>query len=429
MKITDISAIQILDSRGNPTLKVRVYLGDVCGEFSVPSGASTGVHEALELRDGTKKYDGLGVEKALANVVGPIRESLVGMDAANQSEIDHTLLKLDGTPNKSSLGANAILGVSAATAVAMSKRLGIPLYRYLNDLFENEGHWQPELALVAKDFVLPKMYFNVLNGGQHADNNVDIQESMIVPLRKTVAENLEVASRVYHSLKKLLASRNLSVSLGDEGGFAPNLESNTKSLDLLVEAITLAGYKPGKDVSLALDIAASEIYDPEKDSKYILSSENIGLSAQQMVAWYRELITNYPIISIEDGLAEDDWEGWTLLTEKIGRKVQLVGDDLFVTNAERIAMGIKAKAANAVLIKLNQIGTLTETFAAIRLALDNKYKCMISHRSGETTDTFIADLVVATGTGEIKSGAPARGERVAKYNRLVEIEEELAQRS
>ncbi len=425
MKITDITVIQILDSRGNPTLKVTVYVDGVAGEFSVPSGASTGIHEALELRDGNKKYNGLGVEKALANVVGPIREVLLGAEATNQAEIDQVLIKLDGTANKEKLGANAILGVSVATAVATAKKLGVPLYRYLNDLFENEGHWQPELALKARDYVLPKMYFNVLNGGQHADNNVDIQESMIVPLKDSVAENLEIASRVYHSLKKLLASRNLSTSLGDEGGFAPNLESNPKSLDLLVEAITLAGYKPGKDVSLALDIAASEIYDPEKDSKYILSSENIGLSSQQMIAWYRELIGSYPIVSIEDGLAEDDWEGWTLLTEKLGAKVQLVGDDLFVTNPERIAEGIEKRAGNAVLIKLNQIGTLTETLSAISLALKNNYKCMISHRSGETTDTFIADLVVATGVGQIKSGAPARGERVAKYNRLVEIEAEL----
>jgi len=425
MKITDVKAIQILDSRGNPTLKVGVAVDGKWGYFAVPSGASTGAHEALELRDGKKAYSGLGVEKAVQNVLGPIKEAIEGVDPMNQRALDDILLKLDGTKNKSKLGANAILGVSGAVVVATASALSKPLYRYLNDLFENESHYQPELGVTKVDFVFPKMYFNVLNGGKHAENNVDIQESMIVPMKNSVAENVRIASEVYHTLKKLLLSQNLSVGLGDEGGFAPNLESNNRVLELLVEAITKTGYKPGKDVSIALDVAASEIFDSEKDNKYILGSENIGLSSQQMVAWYRELIGTYPIVSIEDGLAEDDWAGWTLMTEKIGGKVQLLGDDLFVTNPERIALGIERRAANAVLIKLNQIGTVTETFEAIKLAQKNGYKCMISHRSGETADTFIADLAVATGVGQIKSGAPARGERVAKYNRLLEIEKEL----
>jgi enolase len=425
MKITDVKAIQILDSRGNPTLKVGVAVDNSWGYFSVPSGASTGVHEALELRDGKKAYLGLSVDKAAQNVLGPIREALLGQDPTNQAGIDQILIELDGTNNKSKLGANAILGASAATAKATSVALGKPLYLYLNDLFENEGHWQPELQSIRADYVLPKMYFNVLNGGQHADNNVDIQEAMIVPNKATVADNLRIATEVYHTLKGILTSHSLTTGLGDEGGFAPNLESNTRSLDLLIEAIKKAGYKPGKDVSIALDVAASEIFSAAQEDKYILGSENVGLTSQQMIAWYRELLTTYPIISIEDGLAEDDWDGWTMMTEKLGSKVQLVGDDLFVTNPDRIATGIEKKAGNAVLIKLNQIGSITETFSAIHLAVNNGYKCMISHRSGETSDTFIADLAVATGVGQIKSGAPARGERVAKYNRLVEIEQEL----
>lgn len=425
MKITNVSAIQILDSRGNPTLKVGVSVDNIWGYFSVPSGASTGSHEALELRDGGKAFDGLGVEKAINNVKTVIREALIDCNPLNQLALDKKLIDLDGTLNKSNLGANAILGASVATAVATAKALEIPLYHYLRNLFENDGHWQPEINGTNSEYILPKMYFNVINGGRHADNNVDIQESMIVPQHKSVKENIQIASEVYHSLKEILKAGNLETGLGDEGGFAPSLESNTKALDLLVEAINKAGYTPGKDVAIALDVASSEIYNPEKDKKYILSSENIGLSAQQLTAWYRELIKSYPIISIEDGIAEDDWDGWKLLTEKIGQNVQLVGDDLFVTNKNRIEVGIKQGIANAVLIKLNQIGTLTETFKAISLAQENNYHCMISHRSGETTDTFIADLAVATGSGQIKSGAPARGERVAKYNRLMEIEQEL----
>jgi len=422
MKITDISAVQILDSRGNPTIKVSVAVDGVWGSFAVPSGASTGVHEALELRDGGKDYNGLGVTKAVANVVGPIRDSLIGKDPTNQSAIDKLLMELDGTKNKSKLGANAILGVSGAVTRATATALGLPLYAYLRVIFENEGHYQPELKISNSSYVMPKMFFNILNGGAHATNNVDIQETMIVPTIETVAENLQIASEVYHVLKEILVSRDLSCGLGDEGGFAPNLESNTSALDLVVEAIEKAGYKSDKDVRIALDIAASELF---RDDKYVLASEGIALSGQQLGSWYRELVSTYPIISIEDGLAQDDWEGWIHLTSRLGGLVQLVGDDLFVTNVARIQQGIDNKAGNAVLIKVNQIGTITETFDAIRLAIQNGYKCMISHRSGETEDSFIADLVVATGVGQIKSGAPARGERTAKYDRLVEIEKEL----
>ena len=422
MKITDLSAIQILDSRGNPTIKVTAYVDGIAGSFSVPSGASTGVHEALELRDGGKVYNGLGVTKAVANVIGPIKDALIGQNPTNLLGIDKTMLELDGTKNKSKLGANAILGVSGAVTRATAAALGLPLYKYLRELYENSGHYQPELKLAANSYVMPKMYFNIINGGAHAANNVDIQETMIVPQKDTIAQNLQIASEVYHSLKDVLVGMGLTTGLGDEGGFAPNLESNTKALDVIVEAIEKAGYKAGRDVCLALDIAASELYHGDK---YVLSSEGIGLTAQQMGSWYRELVEKYPIVSIEDGLAEDDWEGWAHLTARIGNSVQLVGDDLFVTNVARIQQGIDNKAANAVLIKVNQIGTITETFDAIRLAVTNGYKCMISHRSGETEDSFISDLVVATGVGQIKSGAPARGERTAKYDRLVEIEKEL----
>jgi len=426
MKITDVNAIQILDSRGNPTLKVSVAVDSVWGSFSVPSGASTGIHEALELRDGGKPYNGLGVTKALAAVVGPLKEAILGKDPTNLAEIDRIMNDLDGTKNKSKFGANAILGVSGATARATAEVLELSLYKYLRELYENDGHFQPELKLSRSSYVLPKMFFNIMNGGAHAANNIDIQETMIVPQRDSVAENLRIASEVYHSLKSVLVSRKLSTGLGDEGGFAPDLESNTKALELILEAIEKAGYKAGKDVVLALDVAASELYDPEKDNKYVLGSEGVGLSSQQMASWYKELIATYPIISIEDGLAQDDWEGWVQMTERIGDAVQLIGDDLFVTNVKRIQQGIDNKAANSVLIKVNQIGTITETFEAIRLATKNGYRCMISHRSGETEDSFIADLVVATGVGQIKSGAPARSERTAKYNRLVEIEQEIA---
>ena len=425
MKITDVSALQILDSRGNPTVKVTVAVDGVRGSFSVPSGASTGTHEALELRDGGKVYGGLGVTKAVANVVGPIRDALIGKDPTDLATIDKLLIDLDGTKNKSKLGANAILGVSGAVCRATAAALKVPLYQYLRQLFENMACYRSDLRIPSR-YVMPKMYFNIVNGGAHAANNVDIQETMIVPQAATVVENLQIASEVYHSLKKVLTGSKLSTGLGDEGGFAPDLESNTKALDLIIEAIEKAGYKPGKDVAIALDIAASEIYHSDRDSKYVLTGEGIALSAQQLVSWYKELIATYPIVSIEDGLDEDDWEGWIQMTNRLGDTAQLVGDDLFVTNTVRIQQGIDNKVANAVLIKINQIGTITETFEAIQLAQKNGYKCMISHRSGETEDSFIADLVVATGVGQIKSGAPARGERTAKYNRLAEIEKELA---
>jgi enolase len=423
VKITDISAIQILDSRGNPTIKVTVQVGDIEGCFSVPSGASTGTHEALELRDGGKPYGGLGVTKAVANVAGSIREALVGQDPTDQSAIDEILTALDGTKNKSRLGSNAILGTSGAVTRAAAAALGLPLYQYLKILFENDGRGNTTQKHAHSKYILPRMYFNILNGGAHAANNVDIQETMVVPQRDTVAENLRIASEVYHALKEVLISRDLATGLGDEGGFAPNLESNMMALDLVTESIQKAGYKPGYDVCIALDIAASELIQGDK---YVLAGEGIALSAQQLGSWYKELIATFPIISIEDGLAEDDWIGWAHLTARIGDIVQLVGDDLFVTNISRIRQGIDNKAANAVLIKVNQIGTITETLDAIRLALKSGYKCMISHRSGETDDTFIADLAVATGVGQIKSGAPARGERIAKYDRLVEIEKELS---
>lgn len=422
MKITDLSAIQILDSRGNPTIKVTATVDGVCGSFSVPSGASTGVHEALELRDKGKAYNGQGVTGAIANVVGPIREALFGKDPMNLAEIDKLLIELDGTKNKSKLGANAILGVSGAITRATAAALNLPLYQYLRELFENEGRFSASQKLSRREFSLPKMYFNIINGGAHAANNVDIQETMIVPQKETVAENLRIASEIYHALKAVLTGRALSTGLGDEGGFAPDLESNTAALELVVEAIEKAGYKPGKDVALALDIAASELYHPDRDSKYVLAGEGVALSSQQLCSWYKELIGKYPIISIEDGLSEDDWEGWVQMTGRIGDDVALVGDDLFVTNVDRIQQGIDNKTANAVLIKVNQIGTITETFDAIHLGLKHGYTCMISHRSGETEDSFIADLAVATGVGQIKSGAPARGERTAKYNRLIEIE-------
>lgn len=429
MKIQDLKALQILDSRGNPTLKVAVKSEGCWENFSVPSGASTGTFEALELRDGDKAYNGLGVNKAVKNINTVIKDAMLGLDPTKQAQIDKVLIELDGTKNKSKLGANAILGVSGAVARVAAKNLRLPLYSYLRIIFEQDGNWQPELKLPGNKYLMPKLFFNILNGGKHADNNLDIQETMIVPEKESPAENVRIASEVYHKLKEVIEGKDLSTGLGDEGGFAPSLESNTKAIDLIMEAIVAAGYKPGKDVSIALDVAASEIYDPKNDEKYFLASENIGLSAMQLVNLYRDLTENYPVISIEDGLAEEDWSGWQMMTKRIGNKVQLIGDDLFVTNVERIKKGIELSVANSVLIKLNQIGTLSETFEAIKLAHKNNYKVMVSHRSGETEDTFIADLAVATGAGQIKSGAPARGERTAKYNRLIEIAEELENES
>jgi len=408
--ITEVYAREILDSRGNPTVEVEVVLADgIVGRAAVPSGASTGVHEAVELRDGDKKrYLGKGVMKAVDNVNDVIAESLIGLDALRQTEIDEMLCRLDGTPNKKKLGANAILGVSMAVAKAAAEYCGLPLYQYLG-------------GVAAKELPVPMM--NILNGGQHADNNVDIQEFMIMPVgAKSFAECLRMNVEVYHNLKSLLKKKGLSTALGDEGGFAPDLKSNEDALKVIVEAIQAAGYKPGKDIVLALDVASSEMYEK---GKYNLKGEGVKKTAEEMIAYYEMLVKKYPIVSIEDGLAEDDWKGWKLLTEKLGKKIQLVGDDLFVTNVDRLAEGIKKGVGNSILIKVNQIGTLTETFNTIEMAKRAGYTCVISHRSGETEDTTLADIAVAVNAGQIKTGAPARTDRVAKYNQLLRIEEDL----
>jgi enolase len=420
MQIRKINALQILDSRGNPTIKAYITIGEATGSFSVPSGASTGVHEALELRDGGKEFRGLGVKKALKNIE-LIAKEIEGKEFIGQKDFDKFLIDLDGTENKSKLGANAILALSGAFARAAAEYNGVALYEYIAAIYENNGVYKKG----KRKYILPELFLNIINGGKHAENNIDFQETMIVPKAKTAAERVRIAAEVYGALKEVLKSKKLATGLGDEGGFAPNLESNTKALELILEATANAGYRPGKDVALALDVASSSFYEPEKDNKYILNGENIALSAQQMTSFYRELISNYPIVSIEDGLAEDDWENWSLMTEKIGKQVELVGDDLFVTNIARIERGVKARAGNAVLVKMNQIGTVWETLEAIKLAKNSKFKTMISHRSGETDDSFIADLAVGTSAGQIKAGAPARGERTAKYNRLVEIEKEI----
>ncbi|MDX2643343.1 phosphopyruvate hydratase [Streptomyces sp. PA03-1a] len=403
-----VVAREILDSRGNPTVEVEVGLDDgSTGRAAVPSGASTGAFEALELRDGDKsRYQGKGVEKAVLAVIEQIGPELVGYDATEQRLIDQAMFDLDATPDKSSLGANAILGVSLAVAHAASEASDLPLFRYLGG---PNAH------------VLPVPMMNILNGGSHADSNVDIQEFMIAPVgAESFSEALRWGAEVYHTLKAVLKERGLSTGLGDEGGFAPNLPSNRDALDLIVEAIKKAGYQPGQDIALALDVAASEFY---KDGSY--SFEGKSLSAAEMTAYYAELVAAYPLVSIEDPLNEEDWEGWKTITEELGDKVQLVGDDLFVTNPERLQRGIDSDTANALLVKVNQIGSLTETLDAVELAQRNGYKCMMSHRSGETEDVTIADLAVATNCGQIKTGAPARSERVAKYNQLLRIEEIL----
>ncbi|WP_042403506.1 phosphopyruvate hydratase [Streptacidiphilus carbonis] len=403
-----VVAREILDSRGNPTVEVEVGLDDgSTGRAAVPSGASTGAFEALELRDGDQsRYFGKGVEKAVLAVIEQIGPELIGYDATEQRLIDQAMLDLDATPDKSSLGANAILGVSLAVAHAASEASDLPLFRYLGG---PNAH------------VLPVPMMNILNGGSHADSNVDIQEFMIAPIgAESFSEAVRWGVEVYHTLKSVLKKRGLSTGLGDEGGFAPNLDSNREALDLIVEAIQLAGYTPGKDVALALDCAASEFY---KDGKY--EFEGKSRSAAEMTEYYEELVAAYPLVSIEDPLFEDDWAGWTVLTGKIGDKVQIVGDDLFVTNPTRLARGIKEGAANALLVKVNQIGSLTETLDAVEMAQRNGFRCMMSHRSGETEDVTIADLAVATNCGQIKTGAPARSERVAKYNQLLRIEEIL----
>ncbi|MBO5590956.1 MAG: phosphopyruvate hydratase [Acidaminococcaceae bacterium] len=408
--ITQVYAREILDSRGNPTVEVEVVLEDgTMGRAAVPSGASTGVHEAVELRDGDKRrYVGKGVIKAVENVNDVIADALIGLDATRQIEIDELLIRLDETPNKAKLGANAILGVSMAVAKAAANYVGLPLYQYLGGTNAHE---------------LPVPMMNILNGGQHADNNVDIQEFMIMPVgAANFSECLRMNVEIYHALKGILKDKGLSTGLGDEGGFAPNLESNAEALDVIMEAIAKAGYKPGKDIVLAMDVAASEFY---KDGKYHMLAEGAPKTSTQMINYLADLVEKYPIISIEDGLAEDDWKGWAALTKKLGDKVQLVGDDLFVTNAERLQMGIDKKVGNAILIKVNQIGTLTETFRAVELAKRHGYTAIVSHRSGETEDTTMADIAVALNAGQIKSGAPARTDRVAKYNQLLRIEEDL----
>ena len=407
--ITEVYAREILDSRGNPTVEVEVCLEDgAMGRAAVPSGASTGVHEAVELRDGDKeRYMGKGVTKAVDNVNDIIAEAIIGLDA-RQTEIDELLVRLDGTPNKGRLGANAILGVSMAVAKAAAASVGLPLYLYLG-------------GVAAKELPVPMM--NILNGGEHADNNVDIQEFMIMPVgAKSFSEALRMNAEIYHNLKALLKEKGLSTALGDEGGFAPNLKCNADAIEVILEATERAGYKPGKDIVMAMDVASSEFY---VDGKYKMTGEGVEMTSEEMVDYLAGLCEKYPIISIEDGMAEDDWDGWKKLTKKLGKKVQLVGDDLFVTNEERLVQGIEKGVANAILIKVNQIGTLTETFNAIETAKRAGYTCIISHRSGETEDTTLADIAVAVNAGQIKTGAPARTDRVAKYNQLLRIEEDL----
>ena len=410
-RIVYVKAREILDSRGNPTIEVEVHLDTgFVGRASVPSGASTGKHEALELRDKEeKRYHGKGVQKAVFNVNEIIAPQLEGLESSKQIEIDMLLCELDGTENKSKLGANAILGVSLAVAKATAEELGIPLFAYIGGV---------------RARVLPVPFMNVINGGVHADNALDFQEFMIVPLSaKTFKDALRMGAETYQMLKKVLKQKNLSVSVGDEGGFVPYINNPEEALDLLVESIEKAGYLPGEDIALALDIAASEFY--EGNGIYNLKGQGKKLSREELLEYYKALVQKYPIISIEDPFSEDDPEGFKLITKELGNKIQIVGDDIFVTNPKRIEWGIKEGLANAVLIKLNQIGTLTETFYAVELAHFNGWRCMISHRSGETEDTFIADLAVATNSGQIKTGAPARGERIAKYNQLLRIEEYL----
>ena len=413
-KIQSVHAREILDSRGNPTIKTTVTVqSGITGVASVPSGASIGTHEALELRDGDPtRYLGKGVLKAVANVKNIISTQVIGMDSIQQEELDNLLLRLDGTVAKSNLGANAILSVSMAAAQASAKTLGLPLFDYLGK----------------KDkYRLPVPLVNILNGGSHADNNVDIQEFMIVPAGSpSFSEAIRAVAEVFHNLKKILKQNGYSTAVGDEGGFAPNLKSNEEALDLILESIQKAGYSQGKDIWLALDVAASEFFE---DNYYVFKkSDGSRKNTGQMLEFYQALVKNYPIISIEDGFAEDDWDGWNALTKALGHKIQLVGDDIFVTNIERFQEGINRNIANSILIKLNQIGTLTETTATVKLAQEKGYSTVISHRSGETEDTFIADLSVALDAGQIKSGSLSRSERVAKYNRLLEIEEGLGSR-
>ncbi len=407
-----IHSRQILDSRGNPTVEVDVYTSNGgFGRAAVPSGASTGIHEAVELRDGDKgTYLGKGVAKAISNVNTTINNELNGMSIFDQSEIDQKMIKLDGTPNKSNLGANAILGVSLACAKAAADELGQPLFRYIGGVNAN---------------TLPVPMMNILNGGSHADNKIDIQEFMVMPFgAKSFSEALQMGTEVFHHLKKVLKDKGLSTNVGDEGGFAPNIGSNEEAIQVVLQAIEAAGYKPGKDIWIALDAAASEFYNEEKKA-YIFESTGEEMSSSQFVKFWEEWVNKYPIVSIEDGLAEDDWAGWEELTQAVGDKCQLVGDDLFVTNTKRLSKGINENIANSILIKVNQIGTLTETIEAVSLATKNSYSSVMSHRSGETEDYTIADLAVALSTGQIKTGSASRSDRMSKYNQLLRIEEQL----
>ena len=412
--IEGIKAREVLDSRGNPTLEVEVKLDSgIIGWAAVPSGASTGKYEAVELRDkDASRFNGLGVLQAVANVNQDIAAAITGMPATDQMAIDHKLLELDGTDNKSRLGANAILGTSLAVAHAAASQLNLPLYRYLGK---------------TDSYTLPVPMLNILNGGRHAADSTDLQEFMIMPAgARSFSHALQIGAEIYHNLKRVLKDKGLNTNVGDEGGFAPSLASNKQAVELILLAIEKAGYKPGKDCFIALDPASSEFY---RDGKYVLAREGVSLSSEEMVNYYADWVSSYPIISIEDGMAEDDWDGWRLLNRRLGDKVQLVGDDLYVTNVDRLKRGITQKASNSVLIKLNQIGTITETINAIRTAQQSGWTAVVSHRSGETEDTTIADLAVGLGTGQIKTGAPCRSERTAKYNRLLRIEDELGKRA
>lgn len=419
IEIIDVLAREVLDSRANPTVEVEVYVeGGYVGRAAVPSGASTGAFEAVELRDGGDRYKGKGVLNAVDNVNNIIAEEIIGMNALDQVAIDKTMIDLDGTPNKAKLGANAILGVSMAVAKAAAEALGMSLYQYLG-------------GFNAK--VMPVPMMNILNGGEHADNTVDLQEFMIMPVgAESFSECLRMGSEVYHSLKKVLGDKGLATAVGDEGGFAPDLASSEEAIQVIMDAIVAAGYKPGEDIRIAIDAAASELYNKETGKYHFpgeskMKGEDVTRTSEEMVAYYEDLASKFPIISLEDGLDEEDWEGWKVLTEKLGNKIQLVGDDLFVTNTERLSKGIDLGVGNSILIKVNQIGTLTETFNAIEMANRAGYTAVVSHRSGETEDATIADIVVAVNAGQIKTGAPCRSDRVAKYNQLIRIEEELGE--
>ena len=416
-KIKSMHAREILDSRGNPTIEVDVITSSgVLGRAAVPSGASTGIHEAIELRDGDKKrYGGKGVLKAVENVNSIIAKALIGRTVLEQAALDNAMLNLDGTKNKSKLGANAILGVSMAVARAAAQEKGIPLYEYIAELFGNP---------TKGGFVMPVPMMNILNGGQHADNNVDIQEWMIMPVgASSFREAIRMGAEVFHTLKQVLKDKRCNTSVGDEGGFAPDLKSNQEALDVIMQAINTAGYRAGKDVMLAIDSASSSFF---KEGVYNMEAEDQPRkNSAEMIEWYKKIVQKYPIVSIEDGLAEDDWDGWEALTEELGKKIQIVGDDIFVTNQERLQKGITGRVANSILIKLNQIGTLTETLETMKMAHKASYTTVVSHRSGETEDSFIADLAVGTAAGQIKTGSASRSDRIAKYNRLLRIEEGL----